>query len=719
MPSLDPTPGRPPAPARGSSPWAWALGCATLVLVLPAATLALLLAALRDSLPPPRPAARAWAAPAPLPAASGDCGLRVRVAPAEAYVKEPPSAEAVRAFGELRASVRGAPNEGDVIVAHAQRSRLRFDPQGSQFEGAAVVRIEVERTGDAPASAPVQLEVPLGVEHPVGGLPCGAFVRLSAWTDAAADLERFADVEPEDDAIVELRLRPLAPLKGRVLDADGAPVEGALVEVAEARADARPSAPNAGVRASTAPLRRSGWPMATARTGPDGRFALPLPRGPHHRGAVGEEPELRVLAVAEGALPAAAWVPALDAPTEPWPEVELRLAEARGVAVICQGFPDGGCPELRCGGPMTPRFNAGECVIGDTALLPADDAPAEARALCHCPDTDAVVRGGGLEVSVPDDVDLVVLDPGDGGVKGLLLGHLPDDEVTVRVHRIAPDIYTVVRMTMRSESTQVQPDGRWELVGLAPGDWSVEISRRGTEDTAPEARAGRRVHLARVRVGGLQEGELRDLGAIDPANYGGIALRCIDPLTGVEVGRSTPSKWKGGMLSGPESGRGLDFTGVDCGYTAMGLAPGPWTVDLFPMLWDSATVEVHAGRTAQVTLGGEAEDPLDAMGLELSVDEEGLLVDEVLAGGDAEALGLRTGDRVRGVQVAGRSMPLEELVGEDGELEVMSALVGIAQWAGAAGAVDALGLGLEVERSHGEDGGELVALPVRFAGEEE
>jgi hypothetical protein len=154
-----------------------------------------------------------------------------------------------------------------------------------------------------------------------------------------------------------------------------------------------------------------------------------------------------------------------------------------------------------------------------------------------------------------------------------------------------------------------------------------------------------------------------------------------------------------------------------CGTVNGGIPPGVWTIERLPALWDSATIEVHAGRTTLVTLGGgDAQDPLAEAGAALSVDREGLVVDAVLPDSLAAGLGLRAGDRVRGVQVAGAPLPLDQLIGEGGELEAISGLVGLAQELGAEGGLDALGISLEVERA---EGGEVVALPVRLGEEEE
>ena len=368
--------------------WAAGLGCAALVVVLPALLLQVALDGLHARAQGGAPAA----APAPgrvVPAADeGGCALRLRAAPAEAYRLEP--------------------------GANASWMRLKFVPGDMSFHGEAVVRLDY-----GPGLDPVRLTLPLGEERQVEGLPCDVYPTVYAEADQTAYLGRRVWLEEQQaGAVIELPLAALGLVRGRVLDPDGQPVAGALVEFGMGHTRARSTA---GVRltpVTPAPRAQPRWGLT--RTDAAGRFELRPPVGSSSVEFVGDGVEIAVLAVSEGYLPAAARLRLH--PKAPEHELTLTLPAVRGVIVRCVGFPFDSCPELSCGGPLTPGVLGGGCAGRYTALLPEGDGLDPGAALCACPDARAVVRGGGLELAVPDDSDEVVMVSPGGSIRGSVEG---------------------------------------------------------------------------------------------------------------------------------------------------------------------------------------------------------------------------------------------------------------------------------------------------------
>lgn len=654
---------------------AWGLGCAALVVVLPALGLRALLAGLRAELPLVTGAPPPSADPVPVGPTVGTCAVELRAAPAAAYTIEPDP--------------------------FSESTRLVFHPEVALPPGEVMVTLNLGL-----GHAPLSLTFPMGVVEPVIGLPCG-WVTIDAQANGLARQGRAQWLEPGAVERVELALRPLGWVSGLVLDPDGAAVEGASVRLGppDRYEEEWGTTWTAGdLEPPRGPVERWG----SAQTDRAGRFTIEAPTGPAPWEGDDDPLKLVVIASAEGYLPVRADL-ALRPSAQP-PALRLQLADVRGVVVRCRGFRHGSCPPLACGGALTPAFGAGGCGPADPSVTGDRGASGLRAEVCACPDVGAVVRGGGLELSVPDDVDEVLLDAGGGSVRGVVAGWGPEVEGTVNALRREPDLYTMLRTPGVRTYGSIADDGAFEIIGLPPGDWLVAVVVDGLAPLRSDGSLSDQgsAFSAQVRVDGLRQGERRDLGTLDPAQFGALELRCPDPLTGQVPELGFPlATWR------PSGDPSVSARGILwCDEITGGIPPGIWTIERLPALWDSATVEVHAGRTTLVTLGGgDVQDPLAEAGAALSVDREGLVVDAVLPDSLAAGLGLRAGDRVRGVQVAGAALPLDQLLGEGGELEAISGLVGLAQELGAEGGLDALGISLEVER---EEGGEVVALPVRL-----
>lgn len=284
--------------------------------------------------------------------------------------------------------------------------------------------------------------------------------------------------------------------------------------------------------------------------------------------------------------------------------------------------------------------------------------------LCYCPYDEAVVRGLGRSISVPDDAEDVYLDIDFGtGVEGTLL---PEDGETrgcsVVAERVAAELSDLgsIGAIGRVRGTCDAAERRFEVLGLSAGDWVLEVQSRETD--LPDERL--RVAVA---VPDLAEGELRDVGAVDVRDGSSLTVLCTDGLTGDELD---------GLLSfilhdGSRYEVGY-AQAVGCGRTQHPVLAGEWDVFVLPYAHVREHVVVHEGESVEVELVLGDDDSLRALGATLGLGDDGLEVISVQPGGALELLGVRGGDEIVDISVFGMPLPIESYAPE-----VMSGVLGI------------------------------------------
>ncbi len=325
--------------------------------------------------------------------------------------------------------------------------------------------------------------------------------------------------------------------------------------------------------------------------------------------------------------------------------VELVLFPHREVRVWCAGLPDDACRSvsLACFPARSPW------------ATPDSDwcwqhSPGETT--CGCPEGPAAIVGGGQVTAVPDGATDVWLDFRD---RGTLTGRvLMDGEPALACmavgELIASSLAEVRHIAVSSWRADCDADGRFTLRGLAPGNWVVSVN------------GGRGGEAARTRsppAFRLAAGESRDLGDIELRAGGDIRGTVTDPLAGrspygmlvwaVKLSDSGPPLT-------PVTAR-VDEAGE---FVIEGVPPGTWHVASPEAPHHFVTVEVEDGVESEVQLELSDDDVLRGNGFEVTMDDDGaLVVAEVDPAGPAAAEGLRNGDRIVTVAIAG--VPVEAL----------------------------------------------------------
>lgn len=172
--------------------------------------------------------------------------------------------------------------------------------------------------------------------------------------------------------------------------------------------------------------------------------------------------------------------------------------------------------------------------------------------------------------------------------------------------------------------------------------------------------------------------------------HGRIHVDCRDPLTGGPASGAVLARLDGarGAQSLPAVGR--------CGGALTGLPAGRWVVHGLPELWRSEAVQLSPGAEIGVLLG-EDDSPPAPLGLRLASDgQPGVRIDHVAPEGLGAELGLRPGDRIVGGRIGPAPLPLDALLGERAEVDVLMTILEVANAADAAGLLQGAGLELEV-----------------------
>ncbi len=296
---------------------------------------------------------------------------------------------------------------------------------------------------------------------------------------------------------------------------------------------------------------------------------------------------------------------------------------------------------------------------------PAGVSPERLQAdLCYCPYSEAVVRGLGRSVTVPDDAEdvYVELDLGTGVEGSLLPEEGASQGCSVVAERVAAELSDLgsIGAIGRVRGTCDEKRRRFEVQGLAPGDWVLEVQSRETDRPDDKLRVA-------VPVPELAEGEFRDVGGVDVRDGSALKVVCVDGLTGDELDDLTAfilhdgSRYEVGYAQA-----------VGCGRTQNPVLPGDWDVFVLPYAHVREHLTLGVGESAEVELVVGDDDSLRALGATLGLTDDGLAVLSVQPGGLFDRQGVKPGDEIIDISVFGVALPIESYAPE-----VMSGVLGI------------------------------------------
>jgi hypothetical protein len=472
-------------------------------------------------------------------------------------------------------------------------------------------------------------------------------------------------------------LLPACPVQARVIDAEGAPMEGIVVKaLLRASPDAQDSArteatTDAAGRASLDQLgcgvaelwaRARGHALVRRRdvdTVVEQEVVLQLVRGLVVEGLVTDPDErpltgvrvnagessdltdeeglyqLRVNPVhlthivarsaAHAPYSARLRVPPDAAETGPLVH-DIVMEPARELTVWCAGMPDDSCAGI------SPIFCTHPALPTGTECTPTDDH--EVR--CRCPAGRAAVRGGGTNTRVePGDTE-AWLDLRDrGGITGRVVQDGAPVSCRVRGTRMPAGLEDIPGGLAAGTVGLCDGEGRYTMVGMKAGDWMVSV------EVAGEVR-----NLDPLGV----DGELVDAGTLELSSGHTITGVVLDGATG--EGRPGVT-----VVALDESGTvprvGHAVSGSEGRFTVTGLQDGNYEVFLANRPFERTPVAVPMeGDPLELETG--SAPLLERNGFSLATAAEGeLVVDSVEADSAAAANGLEEGDIVLGVTIGG------------------------------------------------------------------
>ncbi len=263
-----------------------------------------------------------------------------------------------------------------------------------------------------------------------------------------------------------------------------------------------------------------------------------------------------------------------------------------------------------------------------------------------------MVRGLGRSFDVPDDAEDIWIDLRDAaGVRGTVAGFAPiRHSCQVVAERVAADLEDLGSLGAvgRVVGQCGEEDGAFSITGLAVGDWVVEVLVRDQEHPHDPLRIA-------LPVAALEEGERRDLGAVEVGRGAALEVVCEDGLTGED----TRSPLILMVHDTPDFEVGYVQV-VSCGHRHDPALTGEW--DLFVLPW----AHLHTGvslapgddRVVSITIGDD--DALVALGGALEPGEGELVVRSVEPGGALDALGVQPGDALVDIAAFGVPLPMED-----------------------------------------------------------
>lgn len=373
-------------------------------------------------------------------------------------------------YGQTEVRVRTAPPGGQplppvrLVVGPGITATGRVvDEAGDPVEGAEVAMVG--------SDGPMHGEVFEGLSKESGvfsipHLSPGPFL-LSVRRAGFAALWRDGVQVPEGQARFEageLVLKTGVAIEGRITDERGRAVEGAEIGVFSDGASFNHEA-----------LLSDEAPPPDARSGPDGRFRIE-----------GLEPRRLYNLLARHPDHLAAMVPGIEAPTDDPVQVELQEPRSLSLRVVGpeeQPVPDAEVQVVGAGlaftsGPSLGRTDSrGE--LRSKGLKPGTlDLEVTARGYRD-------TRWGGVQIPRDRDPDpvTVTLEPApalEGRVRDEEGNPVPDARIRVEPKVPAPD--RMMRLFLKQPATD--PEGRFRIDGLEPGEYSVSARMHGTRRQA-------------------------------------------------------------------------------------------------------------------------------------------------------------------------------------------------------------------------------------------
>ena len=519
-------------------------------------------------------------------------------------------------------------------TAPRPRPRRRVTSTAPAADGCSLSVQILTVDGEPVPGADVQLSIiddPFEVEPPVydeqaadadgqlrwEGLPCQLVV-AEARTEALRSGARLARLGGEAaDQTLTIEMLSFARLEGVVTDPDGAPIPEASVVSAVERVKTDHRGRYAIEILSAAELSES--VSADALGYRAGYFELP-------GSLIGDgEPD-----------PGEVYV------------FDLTLQPVREVQVWCVGLPEDRCNDmmLTCTAPYS-LFGGDSCAAGGE----------EGATMCTCDvEGDVTIRGGGRSVLVPEGEHEAWLDfRNTGGIKGQVLADgLPTSRCEVVALRLPYGLEDLPRGLVNAHRVDCEEDGHFELQGLSGGDWELVVDGDLDEESIERELVPRRV----------TPGQTTDIGQVDLRGGGTVEGVLLDGLTDAPMPQAPIMARRIGG-----EGERSTFSGADSRqdgtFVMDGLPPGRW--QLFHVFSPHEVTEVVV-EDGVITDGVEVitaqATSLDANGFAL-VEEDGvLIVDRVDPGSPADEAGLREGDEIEGIQLAG--FDLSGALGGDG-----------------------------------------------------
>jgi len=301
--------------------------------------------------------------------------------------------------------------------------------------------------------------------------------------------------------------------------------------------------------------------------------------------------------------------------------VDFVAEPYRVVDVHCAGLPEDRCEgvvPILCTDPLSP--------VGEVC----DD---HSRVSCLCPEGRVAIRGGGQSVEVGPEESVAWLDfRHGGGVKGTVTRGGEPFRCWYGAGRLPDGLDELLGGGTHARTGSCDADGNFEVLGLDPGRWVVEIyssTGRWPQDDV------------------FVEDQVVDVGLIDLDQGGTIEVTVVDGLTG------EPAPWEG-VVANREGRDSLNPIGngglsdADGTVEITGLAEGTYTVFLGRRPLEQLQVLV-AGDHHAVTLETGEADLLEENGFSVAADPDGSLVISEVEGDN----GLQEGDVVVGVAVMG------------------------------------------------------------------
>ena len=314
-------------------------------------------------------------------------------------------------------------------------------------------------------------------------------------------------------------------------------------------------------------------------------------------------------------------------------EYDFVLSYSDDVTVYCAGLPGDSCVDmlLSCSTPLMPMGEACHQRAGQT--------------VCDCPDGEAAIRGGGRATLIgPEDVEAWLDFRDTGSITGRVLSSgVPVTACDVGLIRVPMGLEDVPRGLVIAQKARCSSDGRFVLPGLVSGDWELMVRVEDDyEDNSSRVLTPRR----------LAPGQHLDIGDVELWAGGGIEGVLYDGLTGRPTsGAVMATRQAGSDERITPMGDDADSTGR---FHMDGLPPGTWRVFSLLSPHDSVLVEVEEGAiTDGVVIQTSDATALKTNGFSLTQEGGRLVVDTVSAHSPAGDAGLREGDVLVGVELAG------------------------------------------------------------------